>query len=229
MNVNPSTEQQLWDSVKEMMGDRTITLGSHWSYNLLNDPKRLAFVLSRYKFAAKTVGFGKSLLELGCSEGIGTPILAEFAASYTGIDMDREAVDTACRNWSSDRVSFMCDDFLGKTYGTFDAIVSLDVIEHIQITHQESYFDTLISNLADNGIAVIGTPSQTSEAHASEASKAGHVNLFTGERLKTEMARHFHTVLLFGMNDEVVHTGFAPMAHYLLCVGIKPHRETSAL
>ena len=25
-----------------------VTLGHHWSYNILNDPKRLGFVLSRY-------------------------------------------------------------------------------------------------------------------------------------------------------------------------------------
>ena len=29
---------------------------------------------------------------------------------------------------------------------------------------------------------------------------------------------HFHSVFVFSMNDEVVHTGFYPMAHYLLAV-----------
>mgnify|MGYP007028595943 CR=1 FL=1 len=35
--------------------------------------------------------------------------------------------------------------------------------------------------------------------------------------------RFFDNVFLFSMNDEVVHTGFTPMAHYLfaLCVGPK--------
>ena len=35
------------------------------------------------------------------------------------------------------------------------------------------------------------------------------------------MLRHFHEVFIFSMNDEVVHTGFYPLAHYLfaLCVG----------
>jgi hypothetical protein len=32
------------------------------------------------------------------------------------------------------------------------------------------------------------------------------------------MERYFHAVFLFSMNDEVVHTGFAPMAHYLIAV-----------
>lgn len=29
----------------------------------------------------------------------------------------------------------------------------------------------------------------------------------------------FRDVFLFSMNDEVVHTGFTPMAHYLFAIG----------
>jgi hypothetical protein len=39
--------------------------------------------------------------------------------------------------------------------------------------------------------------------------------------LKRLMLQHFHDVFMFSMNDEVVHTGFHALAHYLfaLCVG----------
>lgn len=33
------------------------------------------------------------------------------------------------------------------------------------------------------------------------------------------MGSYFENVIIFSMNDEVVHTGFTPMAHYLLGVG----------
>ena len=38
------------------------------------------------------------------------------------------------------------------------------------------------------------------------------------------MLDHFHNVFIFSMNDEVVHTGFAPMPHYYfaLCCGRRP-------
>ena len=62
-------------------------------------------------------------------------------------------------------------------------------------------------------------PSLESQAHASPQSKAGHVNCKTGEALKRTLERHFHTVFIFSMNDEVVHTGFYPMCHYLFVVG----------
>ena len=34
--------------------------------------------------------------------------------------------------------------------------------------------------------------------------------------LKRLMVRYFHDVFIFSMNDEVVHTGYHKMAHYLL-------------
>jgi glycosyltransferase involved in cell wall biosynthesis len=41
------------------------------------------------------------------------------------------------------------------------------------------------------------------------------------------MERFFHNVFLFSMNDELVHTGFIPMAHYLIAIGCT--RRTSFL
>jgi len=207
-------------SNKDLMGERIIKLGNHWSFNLKNDPKRLAFVLSRYKFAAKTACKDASILELGCSEGIGAAILSEFAQDYIGIDMDTDAILTAEQNWAAAKVRFIEDDFIGKKYGLFDAVISLDVIEHIQPESQKLFFETVINNLLPNGKAVIGTPNITADEYASEASKACHVNLFSGERLQNDMLQYFDSVLMFGVNDEVVHTGFLPMCHYLICIGI---------
>ena len=93
-----TNEKELWSQVTDMLGDRRKTFGRHWSHNLRNDPKRLAFVLARYKFSAKMLPAGSRVLELGCSEGIGCPILAEQATSYTGIDCDPDAIDAAGAN-----------------------------------------------------------------------------------------------------------------------------------
>lgn len=212
------SEKKVWKNVKDLLGNKQINLGQHWSYNLYNDPKRFAFVLSRYKFAAKMATRGKRVLELGCSEGIGVPILSEFAESYTGVDMDREAIETAKQNWATDKIVFIENDFLDKTYGIFDTVVSFDVVEHIVPDSEQLFFDTIYNNLGDDGISIVGIPNMTAAIYASSASKVGHVNMLDVERLKLAMQRLFHNVFIFGMNDEVVHTGFAPMAHYLICL-----------
>jgi hypothetical protein len=66
-------------------------------------------------------------------------------------------------------------------------------------------------------------PSLESQTYASEASRAGHVNCQSGPQLKATLERYFDNVFIFSMNDEVVHTGFHKMAHYLLglCCGPK--------
>ncbi len=209
-------EKNLWDETTSLLGNEKVAFGRHWSYNFRNDPKRLGFVLSRYKFAAKMACKDANILELGCSEGIGATILAETAKSYTGVDLDNSAIETAKQNLPN--LNFIYDDFMGKQYGSFEAIVNMDVIEHIDPKFEEQFFETILKNLSENGICVIGTPNITADKYASEASKLGHINLYSQERLKNSLKKYFHQVFPFGMNDETVHTGFASMAHFIICV-----------
>jgi 2-polyprenyl-3-methyl-5-hydroxy-6-metoxy-1,4-benzoquinol methylase len=180
------------------------SFGRHWSYNLRNDPKRLPFVLARYKFAASLATRDRRVLELGCSEGIGYPFLARDAASYTGVDFDAPAIETARDNWASERCSFVQADFLGQNFGRFDTVVSLDVIEHIHVDYEDLFFQTVARNLDEDGVCVIGTPNVTAAAYASEASQRGHINLYDADRLAAAMHKVFH---------------YAPMCHYLIQVG----------
>jgi hypothetical protein len=59
--------------------------------------------------------------------------------------------------------------------------------------------------------------------HASEFSRAYHVNCKTEDGLRATLARHFRNVFMFGMNDETLHTGFGAMTHYRLAVCGGPH------
>jgi hypothetical protein len=67
-------------------------------------------------------------------------------------------------------------------------------------------------------VKLIGTPSLESQAHASPISRAGHVNCKTAAQLAELCGEFFHSVFQFSMNDEVVHTGFPAMAHYLFAL-----------
>ena len=159
------------------------------------------------------------VLELGCGEGLGTVVLAEGGHRVTAIDFDEDAIAHASRALAPTGIRFVHDAFLGKRYGAFDAVASLDVIEHIPPTDEREYIDTVARNLAPHGFCVIGTPNITANQYASKGSQIGHVNLFDAARLTALMETVFHRVFVFGMNDEVVHTGFAPMTHYLMAVG----------
>ncbi len=212
-------EKNCWEQTAAIIKGSEVEFGGHWSYNYRNDPKRLAFVLARYKFAAKMASKGRSVIEFGCGEGIGAPILAEAAKSYTGIDYDEDAIKTAHQQFAGhEKFAFQHADFMGEAFGKFQTAVSLDVVEHIYSKDEQTYFETIWKQLTDDGIVIIGTPNVTSQEYASKLSKMAHVNLFDQKRLKETLERYFANVFCFGMNDEVLHTGFSPMSHYLICL-----------
>lgn len=222
----PEAAKKRWDKVKRYIANETgpekIELGAYFAFNLWNTPRHVLFVLSRYKFCAKLIGETplRNILELGCSEGLGALILGESGHQVVGVDFDEEAVAWAKANLETKgNLSFICDDFLSKTYGLFDAVVSLDTIEHIHPPQEPEYFGTLVDNLTPDGICIVGTPNITSAKYASKQTRMGHVNLYSAERLKDTAMKYFRNAFVFSMNDEMVHTGYYPMAQYLILLG----------
>jgi 2-polyprenyl-3-methyl-5-hydroxy-6-metoxy-1,4-benzoquinol methylase len=219
-----SREAQQWDEVKNMIGNERLELGAYFSFIARKTPRRLLHLLSYYKFAARMIGAGGRTLDVGCSEGLGTIILAEQARECIGVDLDRAAIDHANATIATDKLSFQCVDALEVTLGRFDAVTSFDVIEHIFPDNAARFLARLTDNLNDDGILIIGTPNITSDQYASAHTKEGHVNLYSQDRLRGALAEHFARVFMFSANDEMVHTGFGPMAHYLIGLGVVPKR-----
>jgi len=192
-----------------------------------DDPRRLLFLLSRYKFVAKMLGGKKRVLEVGCADAFGTRFVVQEGCRVTASDFDPVFIEDAKARMMSD--GWACDavvhDILGGPVppADFDAAYSLDVFEHIVPEHEDLFVGNIARSLTKTGVAIIGSPSLQSQAYASPGSIAGHVNCKDGKEYKRVMERHFENVFLFSMNDEVVHTGYSPMAHYLfaLCVGRK--------
>lgn len=187
-----------------------------------DDPRRLLFILSRYKFVAKMLSGKKKVLEVGCGDAFGTRIVAQEVEKITAIDFDPVFVrDVNSR--MEERWVFRCvihDILSGPVDGVFDAAYAIDVIEHISKNQEHVFITNIAHSLVDQGILIIGTPSIQSQIYASKASREGHVNCKDQKELKELMLRYFHNVFIFSMNDEVVHTGFYAMAHYLFAIGI---------
>ena len=120
-------------------------------------------------------------------------------------------------------MSFEYFDFrAGSHPAGANAVVLVDVIEHIYAEEEDTFLTNIMASLNPTGIAIIGTPNITAEKYSSPNSKIGHINLKDHKGLKEVCQRHFHNVFMFSMNDEVVHTGYAPMAHYIWAVCAHP-------
>ncbi len=188
-----------------------------------DDPRRLVFTLARYKFVAKMFSGRKRVLEGACGDAFGSRIVKQEVGHLTVVDFDpvfiadiQERADPA---WPIE--AKLHDILAGPVEGHFDGIYSLDVLEHIPPADEDRFLLNLIASLDPTGVVIIGTPSLESQAYASPQSKEGHINCKSGNDLKRFLKRFFHNVFLFSMNDEMVHTGFSPMAQYLfaLCAG----------
>jgi 2-polyprenyl-3-methyl-5-hydroxy-6-metoxy-1,4-benzoquinol methylase len=195
-----------------------------------HDPRHLLFVLSRYKFVAKMLSGRKQVLEVGCADAFGTRLVQQEVGKVTAVDFDpmfvKDAQERMSAKWPFDvRVHDMLD---GPVPGEFDAAYSMDVLEHIPADRERIFVGNIVASLSDNGVLVVGSPSIHSQAYASPPSREGHVNCKDAAGLKRLMGDFFHNVFIFSMNDEVVHTGYAPMAHYLLALCCTRRRDAAS-
>jgi 2-polyprenyl-3-methyl-5-hydroxy-6-metoxy-1,4-benzoquinol methylase len=184
------------------------------------DPKRILFTFARYKFVAKMFSGMDRVLEVGCADAFGTRIVRQETKHVVATDFDPVFIEDATQHVDP-RWAFECrvHDMLNGPVGEeFDGAYTLDVLEHIPAANEDRFVANIAASLAPHGVLIVGSPSLESQEYASAVSKAGHVNCKTGPELRQLMSRYFHNVFIFSMNDEVVHTGFHPMAHYLFAV-----------
>jgi 2-polyprenyl-3-methyl-5-hydroxy-6-metoxy-1,4-benzoquinol methylase len=195
-------------------------LGLRSSQSWHDDPKHLVFRLSRYKFVAKMLAGSEHVLEVGCGDAFGTRLVQQEVRTLSATDFDEVFLEDV-KARMVDRWRFQVfhhDLFAGPIPGRYDGIFLLDVLEHIKLEDEHTFLKNALAPLTATGAAIVGMPSLESQAHASPASRAGHVNCKRMPELKKTMQQFFHNVFMFSMNDEMVHTGYHPMAHYLFAV-----------
>jgi 2-polyprenyl-3-methyl-5-hydroxy-6-metoxy-1,4-benzoquinol methylase len=216
----PTYEPQ-YDAHVELKNTRGLTrLGVEKSGNWHSDPRRLLFVLSRYKFVAKMLAGKQRVLEVGCGDAFPLPIVLQEVGTVHATDIDPVFIDDIRERFDSKwPFTFAVHDMLaGPLQPPYDAAYSLDVLEHIPSSNERVFLRNVVDSLTATGELIIGMPSLESQAYASSGSKMGHVNCKSAPDLKRLLQEYFHSVFIFSMNDEVVHTGYHPMAQYLFAV-----------
>lgn len=204
--------------IRDQVGFTRLGLMSNQVWH--EDPRALLFHLARYKFVSKMfAGFGK-VLEVGCADAFNSRVVQQSVKSLVAVDFDPVFVRDANERMT-DKWRFECvvhDMVAGPFRGDFDGAYALDVLEHIPAGSDAAFVANMAASLAPTGSLIVGTPSLQSQAYASAPSREGHINCKDAKQLKELMQGHFHSVFIFSMNDEVVHTGYYPMANYLLAL-----------
>lgn len=142
------------------------------------------------------------VLDVGC--GVGTLVLysSKWAKYVVGLDVSERAIaisEEARRHLQLKSVRFVRSE-ISSYIGAFDCILCTEVIEHVP--DDETFLETLHSNLADQGLLVLTTPSSESLLYKlgfykSFDAEVGHLRRYTEASL-TELlkAKGFRIVFL---------------------------------
>ena len=190
------------------------------NFKWMNDPRQFFISLSRYKFVSKILKGKNEVLEVGCADGFNSRVVKQSVKNLYISDSEDLFKKYFNKIKSSKwKINFILNDFLkSKVKKKFDAIYSLDVLEHIPQKKENIFMNNVIYSLKKNGILILGIPALEFQKYSRPKNVSGHINCKTETELRSFLQKYFQNVLIFGMNDELVHTGFEKMCCYFLAV-----------
>ncbi|MBT8608422.1 class I SAM-dependent methyltransferase [Polynucleobacter paneuropaeus] len=204
--------------VKNMLAD-------YEGYSYRDNPFDFYIILSRYKFAMRLLKKTHVIGDVGCGKGYGSVFLARHVKEVVALDYDEDLLRVnSGENIAVENLSFRKFDLLKPDVslnGKFDAIVSMDVIEHFKRDKVDGVIAAYKNLLKDDGFAIIGTPNIASRPFASQRRLATHEFEYTPEEFEGDLAKHFKNVFLFSMTDEIVSTQFNKLSWYLMALCVK--------
>ena len=201
----------------------SISLSPEYAELLQTNTVMLLIKLARYKFAARHLKPNDDVLEVGSGAGLGTIFLAQHAHHVTGVEIKEIDFTAACAVNRRDNVTFLHQSIFDHDPARrYDAVVSLDVLEHLTEDEGRRFVARMASHCKPNGFVLIGTPSIHSYPYQSKYSRALHIKCYDQPELVALMDDYFGRTFAFSMNDEIVHTGHPKMAWYYFVLGVLP-------
>jgi len=190
-----------------------------------NSPLDFFILLARYKFAMRFLRKNHKVIDVGCGHGLGSFFLSKNCKNITGVDIDKNLIlENNKNNKNFKNLNFLEFNLLKpnkKLFKKFDALVSMDVIEHFNAKNISKVVKTYSDLLKNNGFAVIGTPNLNSRKYASKRRLDTHEYEFTHDDFEIKLKKYFKNVFVFSMTDEVVSTSFPKLSWYLMAICTK--------
>ncbi|MFX0139059.1 MAG: class I SAM-dependent methyltransferase [Candidatus Hodarchaeota archaeon] len=175
-------------------GERIII--NNWDYAKDSNNIDHSIHIKRYEWVKDHLKNLK-VLDNGCGTGYGTYFLAKNnVKEIIGIDISKKSIEYAQEKYNANNLKFkqMNSLSLDLTDDYFDAVISFDVIEHIDEKHQKKYLSEIIKVIHDDGFLIIGNPN----AELSREKNPHHKKELTLNEFKGLLKLFFKKIDLFG-------------------------------
>jgi len=169
--------------------------GYHWKLISKSIWRRNIFVLGRYQLVLDLIGKemeNKTVLDIGCGDGVLSYLLAKRGAKVVGIDTSQNAIQFArekCRRRDRN-LKFMVASAYALPFRerAFDYVVSPEVIEHLEYPEKMTIEINRVWN--QKGKVVISTPIKLTE----ELWDKTHFREFSESGFRELLERYFENV-----------------------------------
>jgi len=144
---------------------------------------------------------GRTVIDIGCSIGIGTNILSHTARHAWGIDINKDSIAFAKEMFERPNVSFDLMDLEHPTtreYAPFEVVVMSEVIEHLEDVESglgsvKQFFSNKL-----NTVGFITVPNvNNEEIQKRDEANPLHINHWTAGEFYELMTKHFQHVVLY--------------------------------
>lgn len=145
---------------------------------------------------------GKTVLDVGCSIGVGANILSHSARHVWGIDINKEAIRFANNTFERPNLSFEeidIEDPPTRELSPFNVITMIEVIEHLNDPVQGLNFIKRFFSPKSQTVAFITAPNVENEhVEKADSSNELHYHHWTAGEFYELLIAHFDHVTLFG-------------------------------
>jgi 2-polyprenyl-3-methyl-5-hydroxy-6-metoxy-1,4-benzoquinol methylase/glycosyltransferase involved in cell wall biosynthesis len=174
-------------------GENRVAPGFAWNELYVHSVKR-------YLFASERVQ-GWHVLDLGCGVGYGAKILARSAAQVVAADVDEHPLRYGEETYPDAKIQRVhiapVTEAQGLPFadGSFDAVVSFEVIEHVPVEQMQAFFAEMARVLKPSGAVILSTPNKNVYIHYPDPY---HVSLMTLEEFSRLLNSQFEDVQVYG-------------------------------
>ncbi len=168
--------------------------------------KEIGFIIPKiqldlYKSISEYWVSGKTVIDIGCSIGVGANILSHRARHVWGVDLNAEAINFANQVFSRPNLSFEQLDIENppsRPISTFEVVVMSEVIEHLNNPEAGLEFCKRFFSDKLDTVGFITAPNPNHPiVSETDANNELHLHHWTPGEFYALLIKHFRSVTLF--------------------------------